>query len=96
MHRLSEHARVIIERMEPGRPYGAHELHSFVPDVSRDSLREIMHELWIDRQVERAGQAGWQRLQSEHPHRREAASGEPELVRREELFDHATFSDLFK
>ena len=81
--------------MEPGRRYEPPDLRPFVPDASSERLRAIMHELWIDRQVERVG-AGWRRHQSAAPHVAPAASGEFQPAKPEELFDHATFADFFK
>ena len=94
---MSEHARLILERMEPDRPYDAQALQAFVPDVGLDRLRAIMHELWLERQVERVGYAGWRRQPSPSPRVPEAAAGDVQVgVKPEELFDHATFSDFFK
>ena len=93
---LSDDARVILERMEPGCRHGSSDLHAFVPDASVERLREIMHELWIDRQVERVGETGWRRFRSQPPHRREPVDRNAQPVRPDELFDHATFADFFK
>jgi hypothetical protein len=95
MHRLSEYARSILQRMEPNRRYGPNELLAFLPGIGVERLREIMHELWIDRQVERDGASGWRRFRSESPHRPEPARPS-EPARPEDLFDHATFADFFK
>jgi hypothetical protein len=94
MDRLSEHACVILESMEPGRLYGPHALRAFLPDESIERVREIMHELWIDRQVERVGYSGWRRLRSLP--RPQPVSLEVRLVKPEELFDHDSFADFFK
>jgi hypothetical protein len=96
MHPLSEHARFILERMEPDIRYEPQELRGFVPDISVERLREIMHELWIHRQVERVGYSGWRRQRSTAPSPPRPASGQVETVKPEELFDHATFEDFFK
>ena len=93
---LSEHARFILDRMDPDRTYEPQELRAFVPDASVDRLREIMHELWINRQVERVGPSGWRRHRSVAPHRSDRASREVKIVKPEELFDHDTFEDFFK
>ena len=93
---LIDDAKIILERMEPGHRYGSQELRAFVPHTSVERLREIMHELWIDRQVERAGDGGWRRVRSEPPHRRESAARETQEVTPEELFDHDTFAEFFK
>ena len=93
---MSEYASVILERMESGRAYGPEDLQNFLPDAGLERLRQVMHELWIDRQVERVGYSGWQRARSEPPHRSERVSGESQPVKPEELFDHAAFADFFK
>lgn len=82
--------------MEFDRPYDVPALQAFVPDIGLDRLREIMHELWVERQVERVGYAGWRRQPSPPPHVAEPASGDVQIVTPEELFDHGTFSDFFK
>ena len=53
MHALGKDARFIPDRMEPDRRYEALDLRAFVPDTSAERLREMMHELWVNRQVER-------------------------------------------
>lgn len=96
MHCLSEPARLIIDRMAPDRRYGPYELQAFVPGVTLGDLREIMHELWIGRQVERVGYSGWRRARSMPPHQPEPVTRETHAVKPEELFDHAAFADFFK
>jgi hypothetical protein len=96
MSPLSEHASVILDRMDPDRAYEPQDLRTFVPGASVERLHEIMHELWINRQVERVGHAGWRRHRSAPPHRPDKTSGEVQIVKPEELFDHATFEDFFK
>jgi hypothetical protein len=96
MHPLSEYASLILDRMEPDRRYEPQDLRAFVPDTSLERLREIMHELWLNRQVERVGYSGWRRHRSAPLHRAHPASREIQAVRPEDLFDHATFSDFFK
>ena len=96
MHTLSEYASFILDRMEPDRPYEPHDFHALAPDTSIERLREIMHELWINRQVERVGYAGWRRHRSAPPHTPDPVSEETQAVKPEELFDHATFEDFFK
>ena len=96
MHPLSEHASFILNRMEPARVYEPQDLRAFVPDAGVDRLREIMHELWINRQVERVGYSGWRRHRSAPPHRPHPAAREIQAVKPEDLFDHATFADFFK
>jgi hypothetical protein len=82
--------------MEPDRGYGPQDLQALVPGTGVERLREIMHELWIDRQVERVGSSGWRRARSASPHQPRAASRESQPVKPEELFDHTTFADFFK
>jgi hypothetical protein len=64
MHALSEIATTILERMDPNRIYEPLELRELVPDTSPEGLRELMHELWVKRYVERCGYSGWRRDQS--------------------------------
>ena len=109
MHALSNVARFILGRMEPDRPYEALDLRAFVPDASTETLREIMHELWVNRQVERVGHSGWRRHRSAPPDQTppdailEARDGAPvsrlrqtKVVKPEELFDHDSFTDFFR
>ena len=109
MHALSKDARAILDRMEPDRRYEALDLRAFVPDASAERLREMMHELWVNRQVERAGHSGWQRHRSAPPHQRpvdatlDAQDGAPvsrlrqtTVVKPEDLFDHDSFTDFFR
>jgi hypothetical protein len=93
---LTEHASYLLDRLEPDRVYEPQDLYAIVPDTSIDQLREIMHELWINRQVERVGYSGWRRCRSAPPDRRRPVSGEVQPVKPEDLFDHATFADFFK
>lgn len=94
MDRLSEHASFILERMEPGRLYEPHALRALLPDASIERVREIMHELWIDRQIERLGYSSWRRHRSSP--RPQPVSREVREVKPEELFDHDSFADFFK
>ena len=94
MRRLSEHASLILERMKPDRLYEPQALRALVPDASIERLREIMHELWIERQVERVGYSGWRRQRCLP--RPQPVSPEVRLVKPEELFDHEPFADFFK
>ena len=96
MHPLSESASFILDRMEPDRCYEPQDLRAFVPDISIQRLREIVHELWINRQVERVGYSGWQRRRSAPPQLPPPVSGEIQAVKPEDLFDHATFAEFFK
>ena len=93
---LSDSARFILDRMESGRRYEPEDLRAFDPEVSSERLREIMHELWVSRQVERVGYSGWQRHSSAPPHRHRAVSREIQTVKPEDLFDHANFTEFFK
>jgi hypothetical protein len=72
MSALSQDARLILDRMESDRAYEVMDLRAFVPDASAEGLREVMHELWIDRQVERVGHSGWRRHRSVPGHRASA------------------------
>jgi hypothetical protein len=109
MHPLSRVARLVIDRMEPGRRYEALDLRGFVPDASAETLREAMHELWISRQVERVGASGWQRHRSAPPHQRPPGATpdawsvtqisdfqQTNVVKPEDLFDHGSFTDFFR
>lgn len=113
MPALSAHAVEILEQMEPNRRYGPSELRGFVPELSAEGLREVMHELWIARQVERFRDSGWRRVRStcgvqeacdstNTANRGSAdistsqASGQNRTVKPEDLFDHDSFSGLFK
>ena len=98
MHSLSEHARVILERMEPDLLYGPQELCAFLPDLTVERLREIMHELWINRHVERVDYSGWRRHRSASPPASDAspAAGDVQVVTPGELFDHDSFAHFFK
>jgi hypothetical protein len=108
MHALSKVARVILDRMEPDRRYEPLDLRAFAPDASAEGLREAMHELWVNRQVERVGYSGWQRRPSAPPHHRPvdahreardveqvSAFRQTKVVKPEDLFDHDAFSDFF-
>jgi hypothetical protein len=109
MHALSKVARFILDRMEPDRRYEALDLRAFVPDASAEELREAMHELWVNRHVERVGDSGWQRYRSAPPHQgpadaqldaQDAAPGsgfrQTKVVKPDDLFDHASFTDFFR
>jgi hypothetical protein len=92
----SEHASFILDRMEGDRRYEPQDLRAFVPDASLEHLREIMHELWVNRQVERAGSSGWRRHRSAPPYVAHPISGDIQAVKPEDLFDHDTFAGFFK
>jgi hypothetical protein len=109
MHALSKDARFILDRMEGDRRYEVVNLRAFVPDASAERLREVMHELWINRQVERVGYSGWRRHRSAPAHQGPldaqpdvrgvaADSGfrQTKVVKPEDLFDHDTFEDFFR
>ena len=96
MSALSPAASSVLARMDPDRSYGAEDLRAFAAGASPDRLREIMHELWVNRQVERVGYSGWRRQRSAVA---EAPAPQPRNVQRvkpEELFDHDGFADFFK
>ena len=96
MHPFSKEASFILDRMEADRCYYASELRTLVPDASVERLRDIMHELWINRQVERVGYSGWRRHRSAPPHRAHPVTREIQTVKPEDLFDHDAFADFFK
>ena len=96
MHALSEYASFILDRMEPDRRYEPPDLRVFILDTSIEHLREIMHELWVNRQVERVGYSGWRRRRSAPPHVPQPVSREIKAIKPEDLFDHATFPDFFE
>jgi hypothetical protein len=96
MGRLSEHATFILESMEPDRLYEPQDFRAFLPDAGVERLGEIMHELWIDRQVERVGYSGWRRHRSVSCHSLQPVSLEVRTVNPEDLFDHDPFADFFK
>jgi hypothetical protein len=113
MDPLSERATTILERMEPNRSYEPSELRALAPEPSIEGLREIMHELWVKRHVERVGYSGWRRDRSTCGSRKPPNSPiasiveslsygddlpprKTEAVRPEDLFDHDSFSGIFK
>ena len=96
MQPLSEYASFILDRMEPDRLYKPQDIQVFVPDTSVERLREVMQELWVNRQVERVGYSGWRRHRSAPPHLPRSVPREVQAVKPEELFDHAAFEDFFK
>jgi hypothetical protein len=93
---LSESARIVLERMEPDRRYGAQEVRAFCPDMGIERVRDIMHELWIYRQVERVGYSAWRRHRSVSPHTPDSRPVDNRSVRPEDLFDHAAFAKFFE
>src|SRR5687767_11433965 len=64
---LSARARAVLEQMEPNRSYEAKALRAFAPDITLEHLHDVMRELWVARQVERAGHSGWRRDRSASP-----------------------------
>ena len=112
MPATSAHAADILEQMEPDLGYELSELREFVPGLSMEGLREVMHELWIGRQVERFRDSGWRRVRStcgsqeasRSPVNRgsvntgapDAAPGQNGTVKPEDLFDHGSFAGFFK
>jgi hypothetical protein len=93
MHALSEYARFILDRMEPDRRYEPQDLRAFVLDTSIEHLHEIMHELWVNRHVERVGYSAWRRHRSEPPH---AARPVAREIKPQRLFDDALLPEFFK
>jgi hypothetical protein len=96
MHAVSKDARFILDRMEPDRRYEARELRAVVPDLSAEGLRAVMHELWVSRHVERAGDSGWRRHRSAPAHQEDAGLRQTKVVRPEDLFDHDSFTEFFQ
>ena len=104
---LSAKANAVLERMELNRSYDARAIRVFAPDLTLEQLQEVMRELWVARQVERVGHAGWRRERSSSPAAVAAGprdigrggSGSPapaRCVKPEDLFDHTAFDGLFK
>ena len=101
MHALSKDARFILDRMEPDQHYEALVLRALVPDASAEGFRQIMHELWIHRQVERVGSSAWQRRRSAPAHQASLDAQrdgfrQTKVVKPEDLFDHDSFADFFR
>ena len=97
MSGLSKHARFVLDRMEGDRCYEVRDLRAVVPDAGAEGVREIMHELWINRQVERVGDSGWRRHRSAPRHEGPIdAPAQAPSVKPEDLFDHETFQDFFR
>lgn len=105
---MSKDARFVLDRMEADRGYEASDLRALVPHASAEGFREVMHELWVNRQVERVGFSGWQRRRSAPAHQVDAqvdardlvppASGfrQTKVVKPEDLFDHGSFGEFFR
>ena len=99
MKTLSERVRELLEKMKPDRAYQLADLRALMPGAGTDTLREMMHELWVNRQIERVGDAAWRRHRSVSPHQQHASassSRQTEVVKPEELFDHDAFADFFR
>jgi hypothetical protein len=97
----------VLEQMEPQVGYEPTELRAFAPDLSVEELLEVMRELWVQRQVERVGYAGWRRDRSLSPATETtphsgtsrgatARAARQASVKPEELFDHSAFEGIFK
>ncbi len=95
MPALTQKAEAILSRMEPGLAYGPSDLRPLAPGESNETLRELMHELWVNRCVERVGYAGW-RLSHSTAAADPPVSAPPKTVKPEDLFDHDRFSGFFK
>jgi hypothetical protein len=106
MHALSQDARRLLDQLERDRRYEVTDLRALVSDASAERLHEVMHELWVNRQVERVASSGWRRLRSAPDHRgaldaqldthRVVHGGEARAVKPEDLFDHDRFQDFFR
>jgi hypothetical protein len=109
MHALSKDARFILDGMEPDRCYEVLDLRALLPAASAEGFREVMHELWVNRHVERVGYSGWQRHRSAPAHQapidtqHDDQGGAPvsalrqiKVVKPEDLFDHGSFADFFR
>jgi hypothetical protein len=96
MPRLSTDAARVLERMQGHRGYDLDDLRALAPEISVEHLRDIMHELWVSRRVERVGYSGWRRHASSQVADADAGPTQPKLVRPEELFDHEAFAEFFK
>lgn len=95
MHALSTDARLILDQMERDRRYVVADLRALVSDASAEHLYEVMHELWIHRQVERVACSGWRLLRSALDTDAIVPDRHPRAVKPEDLFDHDTFQDFF-
>lgn len=82
--------------MKGDRCYDVGDLRAFLADASVDRLREVMHELWINRQVERVGHSGWRRHRSTPVPEGPAAGRQAKAVKPEDLFDHDAFEEFFR
>jgi hypothetical protein len=96
MHPLSESARLVLDRMKLDHTYGVQELRTLAGDAGVERVREIMHELWIHRHVERAGYSAWRRQRSAPPQASRPVAGDAAPVKPEDLFDHEAFAEFFE
>jgi hypothetical protein len=96
MLRLSTDGARLLDRMEAERDYGPDDVRALAPEWGVEHLHEVMHELWVSRQVERVGYSGWRRQRSGPPPVQDSRPRPVTIVRPEELFDHAAFEDFFK
>jgi len=96
MHPLSNAARIVLDRLDLDRRYELSDLRVLLPDATVENLRDVMHELWVNRHVERVGHSAWQRYRSSPPHQVPSDGRPTKVVKPEDLFDHGTFSDFFK
>ena len=102
MQILSERVRELLEKMAPDRAYEVADLRALLPGAGAETVREMMQELWVNRQVERVGHTAWRRYRSVGPHEKRTVdptpspSAETEVVKPEELFDHDAFADFFR
>ena len=98
---LTARAKSILEQMEPNRSYEPKELRAFAPELTLEGVHDVMRELWVQRQVERAGYSGWRRERSpspmsEDPGNARIGSARSKPVKPEDLFDHSEFEDMFR
>jgi hypothetical protein len=109
MQPLSAAAAAILDHMEPRRPYDGAELQALLPNTSMDGVRDLMHELWLKRRVERFGYSAWRRHESTPVSSLSPDDGRRTVrefqyvpvagsrpVRPEDLFDYSAFDGIFK
>ena len=104
---LTAGAKTILEQMELHRSYEPKELRAFAPEMTLEAVQDVMRELWVQRQVERVGYAGWRRERSTSPASEAPRDGanrripgtsaaSSKQVKPEDLFDHSAFEDMFR